>query len=169
VADSERELTEFDGELERAVRQALEQVSDPEIPALSVVDLGMVQEVRCSGGHVTVRMTPTFVGCPALAIIRKNVEDQLRSVAGVEEVDVEFSFDTIWTTDRISDKGKQKLREFGIAPPACSLANMGALQASCPYCGSDNTRLENLFGPTACRSVFYCEECKQPFEAMKPV
>jgi ring-1,2-phenylacetyl-CoA epoxidase subunit PaaD len=169
VAASERELTGFDGELERAVRQALEQVSDPEIPALSVVDLGMVQEVRCSGGHVTVQMTPTFVGCPALAIIRKNVEDRLRSVAGVQEVDVEFSFDTVWTTDRISDKGKQKLREFGIAPPACSLGNMSALQASCPYCGSDNTRLENLFGPTACRSVFYCEECKQPFEAMKPV
>ncbi len=169
MAAAERGLAEFDVELERAVREALTQVSDPEIPALSVVDLGMVQEVRCTGGQVTVKLTPTFVGCPALGLIRKNVEDQLRAVPGVEEVAVEFSFETTWTTDRINDRGKQKLREFGIAPPVCSLANMSALKAPCPFCGSENTRLENLFGPTACRSVFYCEDCKQPFEAMKPV
>ncbi|MDQ0188685.1 phenylacetate-CoA oxygenase subunit PaaJ [Alicyclobacillus cycloheptanicus] len=165
----EHSLASHDADLETAVRAALLEVNDPEIPTLSVLDLGMVREVTCSDGCVEVKMTPTFMGCPALAIIRKNVETRLQQVEGVKAVSVDFVYDEPWTTDRISDIGKQKLKQFGIAPPSCSLLQMKNLTAECPYCGSTHTRLENLFGPTACRSVFYCEDCKQPFEAIKPV
>lgn len=158
-----------DEALESEVRLALSEVNDPEIPTLSVVDLGMVHDVSCIDGAVRIRMTPTFVGCPALAIIQQNVERRVEQVVGAVSVQVEFVFDEAWTTDKISEEGKHKLLEFGIAPPACTLLQMQALQADCPYCGSSNTRVENLFGPTACRSLFFCKDCRQPFEGMKPV
>lgn len=159
----------FDVLLELSVQSALMEVNDPEIPTLSVVELGMVHKVDSVDGAVHIQMTPTFVGCPALAFIRKNVEERIEQVEGVQSVTVDFVFDEVWTTDKISTEGKRKLREFGIAPPACTLLGMKSLRADCPYCGSANTRVENLFGPTACRSLFYCTDCRQPFEAMKPV
>jgi ring-1,2-phenylacetyl-CoA epoxidase subunit PaaD len=155
--------------LELEVRNALAEVNDPEIPTLSVADLGMVHDVHCSQGAVRISMMPTFVGCPALSIIRKNIETRVTQVEGVTSVQVDFVYDEAWTTDRITDTGKRKLREFGIAPPTCSLLQMKTMRSDCPYCGSSNTRLENVFGPTACRSLYYCADCKQPFEAMKPV
>ena len=158
-----------DDSVTERVEQALYEVFDPEIPALSIVDLGMVHKLTCADGHAVVQMMPTFMGCPALSIIRRNVVDRLLAVEGVTSADVEFIYDEPWTTQRLTESAKTRLREFGIAPPACSLAQMKTLHASCPYCGSDHTRLDSLFGPTACRSVFYCEDCRQPFEAMKPV
>ncbi len=162
-------MTAEDQEFEFAVRDALQTVYDPELPTLTVLDLGMVRDVRYQDGTVEVSMMPTFVGCPAIPMLRKNVEQALMKVPGVERVSVQFVFDETWTTERISEEGKRKLQEFGIAPPACSLLHMKQFTADCPYCGSNNTRLDNLFGPTACRSVFFCTHCKQPFEAMKPV
>lgn len=159
----------IDMQLEDAVQAALLEVYDPEIPTLSVVDLGMVQRVTCADGWVQIQMTPTFMGCPALAFIKQNVEQRILQVPGVEQADVQFVYDEPWTTDKLSEAGKRKLKEFGIAPPTCSLLQMRTLKAECPYCGSQHTRMENLFGPTACRAVFYCEDCRQPFEAMKPV
>lgn len=156
-------------QLEADVRAALLEVYDPEIPTLSVLDLGMVRSVRCDDTAVEVQMTPTFMGCPALAIIQQNVERRLLAVDGVEAATVTFVYDEPWTTDKMTDIGKQKLKAFGIAPPACSLLQMKQLEAECPYCGSSHTRVENLFGPTACRALFYCENCRQPFEAMKPL
>jgi ring-1,2-phenylacetyl-CoA epoxidase subunit PaaD len=155
--------------LESRVLEALSDVKDPEIPALSILDLGMLNQVSCVEGLVKVSLTPTFLGCPALPIIQRNLEDRLLQVPGVREVAVEFVFDPPWTTERITSEGREKLREFGIAPPACALATQPTPTAVCPYCGSEDTRLENLFGPTACRSLFYCNHCHQPFEAMKPV
>lgn len=151
------------------VEQALYEVFDPEIPALSIMDLGMVRQVTCADGHALVQMMPTFMGCPALSIISRNVVNRLLDVEGVTSAEVEFVYDEPWTTDRMTESAKAHLREFGIAPPACSLAQMKTFTAQCPYCGSEHTRLDSLFGPTACRSVFYCEDCHQPFEAMKPV
>ncbi len=156
-------------DLRSRVEQALLDVQDPEIPALSIVDLGMVNSMRCENGRVTVSLTPTFLGCPALAIIQHQVERRLRQVEGIHSVEVEFVFTPPWTTERISPVGREKLREFGIAPPPCVLASAQLAKPACPYCGSEETRLENLFGPTACRSLYYCEHCRQPFEAMKPV
>ncbi|WP_274433109.1 1,2-phenylacetyl-CoA epoxidase subunit PaaD [Alicyclobacillus sp. ALC3] len=151
------------------VERALYDVFDPEIPALSIMDLGMVRSVTSADGHALVQLMPTFMGCPALSIIRRNVIDRVLAVEGVTSADVEFVYDEPWTTERMTETAKVRLREFGIAPPACGLLQMNSLTAECPYCRSSHTRLDSLFGPTACRSVFYCEDCHQPFEAMKPV
>ncbi len=134
--------------LEAEVQRALGNVYDPEIPSLSVLDLGMVDAVECTAdGAVTVRMMPTFMGCPALVIIENNVKRALSQVAGVKTVEVSFIHDTPWTSERITETGRERLREFGISPPKCSLLAMKQLEAACPYCGSEHTRLDNLFGP----------------------
>jgi ring-1,2-phenylacetyl-CoA epoxidase subunit PaaD len=157
-------------ELELAVRAALNDVFDPEIPTLSVVDLGMVEAIQCTDdGNVSLRMMPTFMGCPALLLIENNLRKAISQVEGVASIDVEFVHSTPWTSERITEAGREKLREFGIAPPKCGLLAMQQFEAACPYCGSTNTQLDNLFGPTACRAIFHCNDCRQPFEAMKPV
>lgn len=155
--------------LEAEVQEVLREIHDPEMPAISIVDLGMVNEVIVDGSSVSVNLTPTFIGCPATQLIRKNVEEALQRVHGVQNVAVKFVYDPPWTSDRITDQGRKNLREFGIAPPRCHLQKIKTFTAICPYCESENTILENLFGPTACRSMFYCHSCHQPFEAMKPV
>jgi ring-1,2-phenylacetyl-CoA epoxidase subunit PaaD len=151
---------------------ALEEVKDPEIPPVSVVDMGMVSRVELEGSSVTIEMTPTFVGCPALDIIRRDVVDRVQRLAGIGAVEVKFVFDPPWTSDRITALGRERLKTFGIAPPgkACT-TNLISLDEvpHCPYCDSGDTHMENLFGPTACRSIYYCDSCRQPFEAMKPV
>jgi ring-1,2-phenylacetyl-CoA epoxidase subunit PaaD len=158
---------------EAAIWAALEQVKDPEIPPVSVVDMGMVAAVTLAGARVTIAMTPTFVGCPALDLIRANVCGQVGALAGVGEVEVRFVFDPPWTSDRITPAGREHLRSFGIAPPVAGPAASGLLVLEevppCPYCGSLDTHLEGLFGPTACRSIYYCDHCRQPFEGMKAV
>lgn len=150
---------------------ALQDVKDPEIPPVSVVEMGMVSRVALDGGKVLVEATPTFVGCPALEIIRKAIVDRVRAEAGVEAVEVRFVFDPPWTTDRITPAGREKLKSFGIAPPPAYNGGLLDLEVAprCPFCGSADTHLENVFGPTACRSIFYCDACRNPFEAMKPV
>ncbi len=144
---------------EDAVRGALRSVSDPEIPVLSIVDLGLVEEVRILGERVEVDLLPTFTGCPALGFIAQAAEERLLRIPGVREAKVSFTFDPAWSTDRISPAGKLALQSFGIAPP-------GGVPA-CPYCGSHKTRIDASFGPTRCRSVYYCDACQNPFERMK--
>lgn len=157
---------------EAAVRAALGDVKDPEIPPVSVIDMGMVSRVAVEGGQVTIDMTPTFVGCPALDIIRRDVSARVAQVEGVEGVEVRFVFDPPWTSERITEQGRERLKTFGIAPPvrenSQKLINLDEVP-NCPYCGSRETHMENLFGPTACRSIYYCDNCRQPFEAMKTV
>jgi ring-1,2-phenylacetyl-CoA epoxidase subunit PaaD len=156
-----------------AVWTALEEVADPEIPVVSLVDLGVVRDVRVDGRRVSVTLTPTFLGCPALEAMQRELETKLESLGAEPAVEVDRG--DSWSTDRITAAGREKLRAAGFAPPApreASAPQLVQLQAKafrCPYCGSSETRLENLFGPTPCRSIRYCESCRQPFEQFKTV
>lgn len=151
-----------------AVWGALEGVKDPEIPVISVVEMGMIAGVSVEGATVHVQVTPTFVGCPAIDLIRTGIETAVLALPGVSAASVTFVFDPPWSSDRISPEGAAKLATFGIAPPGSGLVDLD-FAPTCPYCGSADTHLENLFGPTACRSIFYCDGCRQPFEAIKPI
>lgn len=158
--------------LESAVWAALHDVHDPEIPTVSVVDLGVVRRVDVGEGSVHVELLPTFVGCPAVDVMRASVEHRLRDFA--DDVSVEISFAEPWTSDRITPSGRNALRAAGFAPPAGGsgheLSVLPLLPiAECPYCGSRNTRLENAFGPTQCRAIYHCTDCLQPFEQFKEV
>jgi ring-1,2-phenylacetyl-CoA epoxidase subunit PaaD len=160
---------------ETEVWEALAEVPDPEIPVVSVVDLGLVHAVELDGERLRVELLPTFVGCPALELIRRSVAERLAAMA--PQVEVEMTFAVPWTSDRITDEGRRKLRESGFAPPGPAPTPDRPLfttittrpRAICPWCGSDDTALENLFGPTLCRTLFWCNRCRQPFEQFKAV
>ncbi|KEO83900.1 1,2-phenylacetyl-CoA epoxidase subunit PaaD [Tumebacillus flagellatus] len=154
---------------EETLWSLLQEVKDPEIPAISLVEMGMVNKAVVEDGIVRIEVLPTFVGCPALEIMKRNISEIVGAAEGVKEVHVQFVFEPAWTSDRISEVGREKLKTFGIAPPPDLLQIEESFEAACPFCGSSQTRLDNLFGPAACRSILYCESCKNPFEAMKPV
>lgn len=160
--------------LEQAVWAALADVHDPEIPTVSVVDLGVVRRVDVAPGRVRVELLPTFVGCPAMDLMRHAVEERLRGFA--PQVEAVVSFAEPWTSERITPEGHRRLRESGFgppAPPARGAPDDHALRvlpaAPCPYCGSLDTMVENAFGPTLCRAIYHCASCRQPFEQFKTV
>ncbi|HYO61264.1 MAG TPA: 1,2-phenylacetyl-CoA epoxidase subunit PaaD [Actinomycetota bacterium] len=162
------------GTVEERVWDALAEVLDPEIPAVSVVDMGMIREVSVAGGVASVVVLPTFTGCPAIPIIERDVSAAVAAVEGVSEVRVTTSFSPPWTDDRITGDGRRKLKEFGLAPPTGKgpvlITEIGLpAVARCPFCGSADTRAENSFGPTPCRALYYCTACRNPFEQFKPV
>jgi ring-1,2-phenylacetyl-CoA epoxidase subunit PaaD len=152
---------------------ALDQIPDPEIPVISLVELGGVRDVAVEGNRVHVSLAPTFLGCPALEAMQRALESKITELGGDPEVDVVRG--DAWSTDRITPAGREKLRAAGFAPPpprTASAPRLVQLQAKafrCPYCGSTETRLENLFGPTPCRSIRYCDSCRQPFEQFKTI
>jgi len=148
---------------EAQVWEALEEIPDPEIPVVSLVDLGVIRSVDVHDGHVRIEFTPTFLGCPALEFMKRAIEEK---VPAAEVVVVQ---DDSWSTDKITAEGREKLRAAGFAPPAPRLIQLQSQVHKCPYCGSTQTRLENLFGPTLCRSLRYCESCRQPFEQFKTI
>ncbi|MDX6511868.1 MAG: ring,2-phenylacetyl-CoA epoxidase subunit PaaD [Gaiellaceae bacterium] len=156
-----------------AVWDALAEIPDPEIPVISLVDLGVVREVAVEDGRVRVVFTPTFLGCPALEVMRAAMAEKIEALGGEAQIDVVS--DDSWSTDKITPAGREKLREAGFAPPApreASAPKLVQLQSAvfrCPYCGSTDTRLENIFGPTPCRSLRYCTSCRQPFEQFKTI
>jgi ring-1,2-phenylacetyl-CoA epoxidase subunit PaaD len=156
-----------------AVWAALAEIPDPEIPVISLVDLGVVRDVSVDGERVHVEFTPTFLGCPALEVMRDAMATSIEALGGKPEIHV--IVDDSWSTDRITPTGREKLREAGFAPPApraAALPTLVQLRSNafrCPYCGSTKTKLENLFGPTPCRSVRYCQSCRQPFEQFKTI
>jgi ring-1,2-phenylacetyl-CoA epoxidase subunit PaaD len=158
---------------EERVWAALARIPDPEIPAVSVVDLGVVRSVEVEGSRVRVEFTPTFLGCPALDVMRDQMAASIRALGAEPEVDVVQ--DDSWSTDRITAEGRRKLRDSGFAPPAPretappTLVQLKSHAFRCPYCGSTDTRLENIFGPTPCRSIRYCAGCRQPFEQFKTI
>ena len=158
---------------ERAVWAALAEIPDPEIPVVSLVDLGVVRGVDVRDGRVRVDFTPTFLGCPALEVMRDAMAESIRALGAEPEINV--CMDDSWSTDRITPAGREKLRSSGFAPPAPRAAGaptLVQLQSNihrCPYCGSTETRLENVFGPTPCRSLRYCAGCRQPFEQFKTI
>jgi ring-1,2-phenylacetyl-CoA epoxidase subunit PaaD len=155
------------------VWEAFEQIPDPEIPVVSLVDLGVIRSVDVSDGHVRVEFTPTFLGCPALEVMKQALEAKVSELGA--EPDVQVVQDDSWSTDKITPAGREKLRAAGFAPPPpreASAPKLVQLQASvhrCPYCGSTETKLENIFGPTPCRSLRWCESCRQPFEQFKTI
>ena len=152
---------------------ALDEIPDPEIPVVSLVDLGVIRNVVVDGGRVRVELTPTFLGCPALKAMKKALEEAVASLGG--DPDVAVITDDSWTTDRISAEGREKLRAAGFAPPApraagaTTLVQLQSKAFRCPYCGSTDTRLDNIFGPTPCRSIRWCASCRQPFEQFKTI
>lgn len=171
MADDELTSPTFQSHLNN-VWKALEEVADPEIPVISVVQLGMITDVSLEGGTVTVKMTPTFAGCPALEFLRDEIRKAVIA-AGFDDVRVETVFDPPWSTDRITSEGRRRLKKFGLAPPASRAGSGFTSEAfkhvACPFCDSTNTALESIFGPTLCRSIHYCNACRQSFEHFKPV
>lgn len=154
------------------VFRILGEVKDPEVPVVSVVELGIVREVAVDGGRVTITVTPTYSGCPAM----REIEDDMRAALlahGIPEVVIETVYAPAWTTDWIGADAREKLRRFGIAPPG--KAEPGGLIAlvrrrasvPCPYCGSRNTALRSEFGSTACKAIHFCNACEQPFDEFK--
>lgn len=161
------------------VRQAdvwryLAEVKDPEVPVLSVVDLGIVREVRVTDEGVTIVITPTYSGCPAMHVIEQDIVEGLKA-HGVGPVTVETVFVPAWTSDWISAEAKAKLVEYGIAAPGPAADDGGLVTLTrrapveCPYCKSTRTTLRSEFGSTACKSINYCNDCKQPFEQFKAI
>jgi ring-1,2-phenylacetyl-CoA epoxidase subunit PaaD len=154
------------------VRAALAEVADPEIPVVSIVDLGIVEEVTVEADGIRIVLLPTFIGCPALDAIRSAVEARLAEFD--RPFDVRFEYRVPWTSDRITQEGKEKLRRSGFAPPPANrdeapiLVQLSA-PVACPNCGSHRTILESAFGPTQCRAIYHCAACRQPFEAFKPI
>ena len=149
----------------------LEEVKDPEIPVLSIVDLGVITNVEILDETVRIEMTPTFVGCPAIDMMKDDIQAVLTN-HGVRMVEINVSFKTPWNSDRITEKGKAALKTFGLAPPpsVVLLDDLDILEhAECPRCNKTNTELRNTFGPTLCRSIYYCNNCKEAFEQFKPI
>ena len=161
---------------ERAAWRVLETVLDPEVPALSLVDLGIVREVHALEDGLQVVLTPTYSGCPATEVIERSVVDALAD-AGLGPVTVVNRRAPAWTTDWISEDGRRKLREYGIAPPGPVQASEGVAirivrktaAVACPRCGSTNTERLSAFGSTACKSLYRCVACREPFEHFKPI
>jgi ring-1,2-phenylacetyl-CoA epoxidase subunit PaaD len=155
------------------VWRALAEIPDPEIPVISLVELGVIRDVAIDGARVKIEFTPTFMGCPALEVMRDRMIERIEALGGEPEVDV--ILDDSWSTDRITPAGREKLRAAGFAPPAPrtvggpQLVQLQRGGFRCPYCGSTETQLENLFGPTPCRSLRYCASCRQPYEQFKTI
>jgi ring-1,2-phenylacetyl-CoA epoxidase subunit PaaD len=157
---------------EAAVWGALAGIPDPEIPDISLVDLGVIKSVSVKEDNVRVEFTPTFMGCPALERMQSEMIAAIERAGGDAEIDVVL--DDSWSTDKITAEGREKLRRAGFAPPAPRAdekLDLMQLQRGfrCPYCGSTDTKLDNLFGPTPCRSIRYCNACRQPFEQFKTI
>ena len=169
-----RQETAAEAPIARAWRE-LERIPDPEIPTISVVDLGVIGDVRQAGDTIVVDLLPTFVGCPAIDVMRREIGARLTELDLAPRVEVHVSFTPPWTSDRISERGRARLRASGFAPPppvelGGGLEMLAVLpDAECPYCGSRNTTLENPFGPTLCRAIYHCDDCRQPFEQFKRV
>jgi ring-1,2-phenylacetyl-CoA epoxidase subunit PaaD len=150
------------------VWEALAGIPDPEIPVVSLVDLGVVRDVEVEEDCVRVSFMPTFLGCPAVEVMQSLMAERIRKLGAEPKVEVSAEG---WSTDRITAEGRRKLQDSGFAPPTGSApATLLQIQTAvhrCPYCHSENTRLDNLFGPTPCRSIRYCNACRQPFEQFK--
>jgi ring-1,2-phenylacetyl-CoA epoxidase subunit PaaD len=153
-----------------AARAALAQVCDPEIPVLTIEDLGVLRDVEVAGDAVTVTITPTYSGCPAMTTIEIDIRDRLLR-AGFARVEVKTVLAPAWTTDWLSEAAREKLRGIGIAPPAKAAGKQalfgGAAEVACPQCGSTDTGMLSEFGSTACKALYRCNACGEPFDYFK--
>jgi ring-1,2-phenylacetyl-CoA epoxidase subunit PaaD len=154
-------------------RAAAAAVLDPELPVLSIADLGVLRDVALADdGTVVVTITPTYSGCPAMDVIRRDVEGAVRA-AGFDRVEVRTVLSPAWTTDWLTESGRRALQDYGIAPPARRTTPDGpvavSLSVRCPQCGSADTRQTSRFGSTACKSLWVCTACREPFDHMKAI
>lgn len=155
------------------VRALVADVPDPEVPVLTIDDLGVLRDVTVEDGHVRVDITPTYSGCPAMDAIRADVEARL-TAAGHADAEVRLVLSPAWTTDWMSAAGRRKLAEYGIAPPSGTAPVRGsvvpiALSVRCPQCGSPDTRELSRFGSTACKALWRCQACREPFDHFKAI
>jgi ring-1,2-phenylacetyl-CoA epoxidase subunit PaaD len=160
---------ERDSELRQRAWDAAASVVDPEIPVLTIADLGVLRDVALAGDHVEVAITPTYSGCPAMNMIALEIEIALER-AGFSCPKVRTVLSPAWTTDWMSEEGRQKLRAYGIAPPQASnsrRALFGAQAVACPQCGAENTELLSEFGSTSCKALWRCKSCREPFDYFK--
>ena len=146
--------------------QILETVCDPEIPVLTILDLGIVRAVKINNEEVEVTITPTYTGCPAMDMITMDIKMRLLE-NGYKKIKVTSVLSPAWTTDWMSEAGKQKLKTYGIAPPYTRSDDTGDLVIECPQCNSTNTKLISQFGSTACKALYQCNDCKEPFDYFK--
>lgn len=155
----------------KTLLKALEDVRDPEIPVLSLVDLGIIRNIEIANDEIIITITPTFSGCPALQVMKEEIIQQLEK-SGEKKVRVAIDLSQPWTTDWITPEGRKKLKSFGLAPPPIHGGNFVTMLLDpvfCPHCDSDNTDLRNSWGSTPCRMIYYCHNCNQPFEQFKPL
>lgn len=150
----------------------LDTIPDPEVPAITIVELGVVRKVTIENDEVTVNITPTYSGCPATERFKQDIKDFLK-INGIEKVNLVMQYSPAWTTNWLSDEAKEKLREYGIAPPIDGTEDKGFLFQSgpkvvpCVKCNSENTELSSQFGSTACKALYKCNDCLEPFEYFK--
>jgi ring-1,2-phenylacetyl-CoA epoxidase subunit PaaD len=155
-----------------AAWDALARVPDPEVPAVSIVELGIVRDVEVADGRVRVVVTPTYSGCPATEVIATSIREELAR-GGFADVDLVTTLSPPWTTDWIAPEGKRKLARFGIAPPhavvnVAGISRLRRAAVACPRCGSTRTSLLSQFGSTACKAQYRCDDCREPFDYFKP-
>ena len=156
----------------KEIWQLLEEIPDPEIPVLTITDLGVVREVEINGDSVIITITPTYSGCPAMNQFEDDIKTKLKE-NGIEYVKVNMRYDPAWTTDWLSEEAKQKLQDYGIAPPEQKTTDKNALivdnrkSVTCPRCKSTNTKMISQFGSTACKALYQCNECHEPFDYFK--
>ncbi|MGH1362836.1 MAG: 1,2-phenylacetyl-CoA epoxidase subunit PaaD [Calditrichia bacterium] len=154
------------------IMRCLEEVMDPEIPVISLIELGVVRDIDITTDEIVISLTPTYSGCPAMKVMEEDILIRMKE-KGYENVRIKPVFSPAWTTDWMSDEAKRKLKEYGIAPPG--KVDAAALDPfkrthriiSCPFCDSDKTHLKSEFGSTACKAMHYCDNCQQPFEHFK--
>lgn len=153
------------------IRKLLADIPDPEIPVITIEELGVIRDVSVEGETVKVKVTPTYSGCPAM----KRMEDDIRQVLsenGISQIKIDYSYSPPWTTDWMSDAAREKLRVYGIAPPEHTTEDKSWLTGKpkiikCPRCGSESTRLVSQFGSTACKALYQCNDCLEPFDYFK--
>ncbi len=146
--------------------ELLSNVCDPEIPVLTIQDLGILRNISVDGNEVTVTITPTYAGCPAMETIRTDIETTLAE-AGYQQVSVQQNLSPAWTTDWMSENGREKLRAYGIAPPANTSCGQPTGAIECPQCGSSDVKRISEFGSTACKALYQCQDCREPFDYFK--
>ncbi|HSH65611.1 MAG TPA: 1,2-phenylacetyl-CoA epoxidase subunit PaaD [Bacteroidia bacterium] len=153
------------------IKTLLSEIPDPEIPVISIIDLGILRDVQWKDDLCNIIITPTYSGCPAMKVIEDNIRQKLKD-AGIKKINIELAYTPAWTTDWISDEAKEKLLKYGIAPPLHSSIDKGVLLGKerllhCPLCNSKNTELISQFGSTACKALYRCKDCKEPFDYFK--
>jgi ring-1,2-phenylacetyl-CoA epoxidase subunit PaaD len=152
-------------DLEKKIQKVLEGVYDPEVPVLTITDLGIVRNVKVNGSEIEVIITPTYTGCPAMDMIAMNIKLALIE-NGYKNIKITSVLSPVWTTDWMSEDGKRKLKEYGIAPPNKKFV-IPVDGVECPQCNSVHTKLISEFGSTACKSLYKCDDCKEPFDYFK--